>query len=96
MLTVPSEISIASCASIAQPLQIISIIPPVILTVSLPEIPLSVDLMISFPGPLIVRSSFEKITASVFVLPSLPKSPVTDSLQLPSVIVIRILPAFLT
>ena len=97
MVTAPSLIAIESFASMASAMLVIFMVPPVILMSSLPLMPLSVELISSVPRPLNTRSSLEKITASVLVVPSAVKVPITDRLLTePSAVVTNTLSAFLT
>ena len=82
-------------ASMASLVHVISIVPPVIFKSSLLVIPLLVDDIFSEPVPLITKSSFENITASVLVVLSLVNVDVTDKLLL-SVTDINTLSAFFT
>ena len=93
---VPSAIRIESLASRASAVQVISIVPPVILRSSLLVIPFSVEEMVSLPFPFRTRSSLEKMTASVLVVPSAVKVPDTVSVFSESVVVTKTLSALLT
>ena len=72
---------------------VILYVPPVIFISSLQEIPFSDELITSVPVPLSTISSFENITASVFVSPSDVKVPVTESVLVLSVVVMKHLSA---
>ena len=74
------------------------IVPPVITRSSLPTIPCSsAEFTVRDPVPLIVKSSFEKITPSTFVSPSASKVPVVERLFfVPSARVINVFLAFFT
>ena len=93
----PSATEMLSLASTASAVQVMFIVPPVILMSSLPEIPLSVELMLSLPSPFSTISSFEKMTASVLVSPSAVKLP--DTVRVfsePLAVVTNTLSAFFT
>ena len=93
----PSATEMLSFASIASAVQLMLIVPPVIFISSLPDIPLSVELMLSVPSPFSTMSSFEKITASVLVSPSAVKLP--DTVRVfsePFAVVTNTLSAFFT
>ena len=96
MLMFPPAMAMASLASSASEVQVISRLPPVIFRSSLQEMPLSDDWMVREPVPFSTRSSREKITASVLVSPSAVNSPVTDSVLSEPVVVTKTLSAFFT
>ena len=91
---VPPLIAIELLASIASDVHVTLIVPPVIFKSSLLVIPLAVDEIVNVPVPFNTKSSFEKITASVLVLPSLVNEFETVKLLLP-VVVMNTLSAFL-
>ena len=95
IVIVPLFIAIESLASKASAVHVIFIVPPVIFKSSLLVIPLLVDEIVKVPVPLITKSSLEKITASVFVVPSLVKVFDTVRLFFP-VVVTNTLSALLT
>ena len=93
----PSQIRILSLASMASFAHVISYVPPVVLISSLPEIPLPFeDLITRVPVPFKTRSSFEKITASVLVVPSAVNVPVTERVEVLPFVVTKHLSAFTT
>ena len=93
---VPSAIRMDSLASRASDVQLILRVPPVTLMSSLLLIPLSVEEMLRVPVPFRTTSSLEKMTASVLVVSSAVKVPVTDSVFSESVVVTKTLSAFFT